>query len=190
MSERFAERLFTQLSNLEFTTGLQLIHPLQAASAVEQAHMSASAPPSRAAMARSSSSDAHQGRLRSGFHNVLPSLSVAGTILEEGEETDEYTSSGTSLGHRGSSRSEHALYTSAGGTGYNRSNSGGAAVISPIASLEHPYATAPVPHEGSRDVEGGAHMAPGLSPVDTAGCLLYTSPSPRDRTRSRMPSSA
>ena len=25
---------------------------------------------------------------------------------------------------------------------------------------------------------------------DNAGCLLYTSPSPRDRTRSRMPSSA
>ena len=24
----------------------------------------------------------------------------------------------------------------------------------------------------------------------SAGCLLYTSPSPRDRTRSRMPSSA
>ena len=28
-----------------------------------------------------------------------------------------------------------------------------------------------------------------LSPLDS-GCLLYTSPSPRDRTRSRMPSSA
>ena len=26
--------------------------------------------------------------------------------------------------------------------------------------------------------------------LDTFGCLLYTSPSPRDRTRSRMPSSA
>ena len=26
--------------------------------------------------------------------------------------------------------------------------------------------------------------------VDYMGCLLYTSPSPRDRTRSRMPSSA
>ena len=26
--------------------------------------------------------------------------------------------------------------------------------------------------------------------VDTKVCLLYTSPSPRDRTRSRMPSSA
>ena len=26
--------------------------------------------------------------------------------------------------------------------------------------------------------------------VDDWGCLLYTSPSPRDRTRSRMPSSA
>ena len=25
---------------------------------------------------------------------------------------------------------------------------------------------------------------------ETIGCLLYTSPSPRDRTRSRMPSSA
>ena len=26
--------------------------------------------------------------------------------------------------------------------------------------------------------------------IDECGCLLYTSPSPRDRTRSRMPSSA
>ena len=29
-----------------------------------------------------------------------------------------------------------------------------------------------------------------LSFVDLGACLLYTSPSPRDRTRSRMPSSA
>ena len=29
-----------------------------------------------------------------------------------------------------------------------------------------------------------------LSPQGFSGCLLYTSPSPRDRTRSRMPSSA
>ena len=50
-----------------------------------------------------------------------------------------------------------------------------------------------------------AHMRGGLSPAQLAkirdeagpddippmaGCLLYTSPSPRDRTRSRMPSSA
>ena len=27
-------------------------------------------------------------------------------------------------------------------------------------------------------------------PIGAGGCLLYTSPSPRDRTRSRMPSSA
>ena len=26
--------------------------------------------------------------------------------------------------------------------------------------------------------------------IETSSCLLYTSPSPRDRTRSRMPSSA
>ena len=30
----------------------------------------------------------------------------------------------------------------------------------------------------------------GYSPEEGARCLLYTSPSPRDRTRSRMPSSA
>ena len=29
-----------------------------------------------------------------------------------------------------------------------------------------------------------------LAPWKRMGCLLYTSPSPRDRTRSRMPSSA
>ena len=30
----------------------------------------------------------------------------------------------------------------------------------------------------------------GTNLLDTYSCLLYTSPSPRDRTRSRMPSSA
>ena len=35
-------------------------------------------------------------------------------------------------------------------------------------------------------------LPPGRKPVETLvySCLLYTSPSPRDRTRSRMPSSA
>ena len=36
------------------------------------------------------------------------------------------------------------------------------------------------------DLTGGQRMEPELIEV----CLLYTSPSPRDRTRSRMPSSA
>ena len=31
---------------------------------------------------------------------------------------------------------------------------------------------------------------PNIPPIGLCGCLLYTSPSPRDRTRSRMPSSA
>ena len=30
----------------------------------------------------------------------------------------------------------------------------------------------------------------GITVSEVKGCLLYTSPSPRDRTRSRMPSSA
>eukprot|EP00657_Telonema_sp_P-1_P009078 TRINITY_DN3255_c0_g1_i1.p1 TRINITY_DN3255_c0_g1~~TRINITY_DN3255_c0_g1_i1.p1 ORF type:complete len:138 (-),score=39.85 TRINITY_DN3255_c0_g1_i1:119-532(-) len=42
------------------------------------------------------------------------------------------------------------------------------------------------------EVDGAVRMMEGVEPVlcvDTT-CLLYTSPSPRDRTRSRMPSSA
>ena len=45
------------------------------------------------------------------------------------------------------------------------------------------------------DVAGAEVGLAGLAEVDvlharSQGCLLYTSPSPRDRTRSRMPSSA
>ena len=36
-------------------------------------------------------------------------------------------------------------------------------------------------------VQGHDHL---YSRLDVSSCLLYTSPSPRDRTRSRMPSSA
>ena len=36
-----------------------------------------------------------------------------------------------------------------------------------------------------RSLDGGRLLAD-----ETGACLLYTSPSPRDRTRSRMPSSA
>ena len=36
----------------------------------------------------------------------------------------------------------------------------------------------------------GAYHFAGLYGIAIAACLLYTSPSPRDRTRSRMPSSA
>ena len=39
--------------------------------------------------------------------------------------------------------------------------------------------------------DGGGTLAIGAVTAGVvAGCLLYTSPSPRDRTRSRMPSSA
>ena len=43
-------------------------------------------------------------------------------------------------------------------------------------------------------IDGSGHVTKPLQPAFLAtpltGCLLYTSPSPRDRTRSRMPSSA
>ena len=47
--------------------------------------------------------------------------------------------------------------------------------------------------EGGMDIEAVAHDTPEKVinfDIDPATCLLYTSPSPRDRTRSRMPSSA
>ena len=39
-------------------------------------------------------------------------------------------------------------------------------------------------------LEAAARRKQGEPQVRSMGCLLYTSPSPRDRTRSRMPSSA
>ena len=52
-------------------------------------------------------------------------------------------------------------------------------------------------HIISTITEVGGHLAPTLGVIELTvalhyvyNCLLYTSPSPRDRTRSRMPSSA
>ena len=46
-------------------------------------------------------------------------------------------------------------------------------------------------HETSLSIEEGEFMVfVGPSGCGKSTCLLYTSPSPRDRTRSRMPSSA
>ena len=43
---------------------------------------------------------------------------------------------------------------------------------------------------GDRNGDGLADLTIGVPGEDVGSCLLYTSPSPRDRTRSRMPSSA
>ena len=45
--------------------------------------------------------------------------------------------------------------------------------------------------DDARDVlEPASYLSKGEHESEGVGCLLYTSPSPRDRTRSRMPSSA
>ena len=49
------------------------------------------------------------------------------------------------------------------------------------------------PSTGFGDSQAGGllgQFSPMESFIPGSGCLLYTSPSPRDRTRSRMPSSA
>ena len=40
------------------------------------------------------------------------------------------------------------------------------------------------------DAKKVGYALPGVNAVGTSTCLLYTSPSPRDRQKSRMPSSA
>ena len=44
--------------------------------------------------------------------------------------------------------------------------------------------------KASAGVEKAPVATPKQAKVQNKACLLYTSPSPRDRTRSRMPSSA
>ena len=48
----------------------------------------------------------------------------------------------------------------------------------------------PVHTVGKHDVDGILEHVHNTIEVEAEACLLYTSPSPRDRTRSRMPSSA
>jgi len=61
--------------------------------------------------------------------------------------------------------------------------------VAPFApSPSSPSTPLPIPLEGLKvHIEGGVS---GQVAIGNNICLLYTSPSPRDRTRSRMPSSA
>ena len=70
----------------------------------------------------------------------------------------------------------HGLVTGATGTGKTVS----------LQVLAEGFADAGVPVFAA-DIKGDLA---GISEVGTKNCLLYTSPSPRDRQKSRMPSSA
>jgi len=62
------------------------------------------------------------------------------------------------------------------------------AIIDPSAELADDVKVGPYSIIGpSVKIDAGTQVGPH---VVINGCLLYTSPSPRDRTRSRMPSSA
>ena len=66
--------------------------------------------------------------------------------------------------------------------------------VEPIAILEGPYASQPNPHAWMSTDDVSIYIeniVAALSEADPANaCLLYTSPSPRDKRQSRMPSSA
>jgi len=64
-----------------------------------------------------------------------------------------------------------------------------------LKSAEARYTELGIPAETgdilfTREVAKATAQAAGEQEKKALGCLLYTSPSPRDRTRSRMPSSA
>ena len=66
-----------------------------------------------------------------------------------------------------------------------------------ILSVEVPHptlGTSALPTAATRRLPADPSLAPNVGPAGTCmsvgGCLLYTSPSPRDRQKSRMPSSA
>ena len=74
---------------------------------------------------------------------------------------------------------------------------GGPAMIDTISGqvdMCFPVLSAAAPHvkAGKLNAIGvtGAKRSPLMPDVPTLACLLYTSPSPRDRQKSRMPSSA
>ena len=52
------------------------------------------------------------------------------------------------------------------------------------------YAAIDIGSNAVRVLISNVVVSPGTQPKYMKSCLLYTSPSPRDRTRSRMPSSA
>ena len=60
--------------------------------------------------------------------------------------------------------------------------------------MNEPQAARPTQHVSEKALEDLDHNAIEPPPVSRhdipEGCLLYTSPSPRDRQKSRMPSSA
>ena len=64
----------------------------------------------------------------------------------------------------------------------------------PIAARTAVPSASPAPEEGGSPTGGNAPTAApseeGGAAYHVSGCLLYTSPSPRDRQKSRMPSSA
>ena len=75
----------------------------------------------------------------------------------------------------------------------NAGGSGDASYRDPAVSPAGPTTTEPLPPEiAERNAALVEEFADSLydAPADAILCLLYTSPSPRDRQKSRMPSSA
>ena len=65
----------------------------------------------------------------------------------------------------------------------------GAALAADLPTHKAPPVAAPSAYNWG-GLYGGINVGYGFSGNNSNCCLLYTSPSPRDRTRSRMPSSA
>ena len=106
---------------------------------------------------------------------VRPPFTASGgsTVESGGNKYHVFTSSGSfvvSESPQDGNAIYYAVVGGGGGAGYTPRN--------------------PANTSGTGGVGGGAPGSPAGDGVSPTACLLYTSPSPRDRTRSRMPSSA
>ena len=68
--------------------------------------------------------------------------------------------------------------------------SGGGILVDELTQCGAKHYEIPVHIKSLRTFSLAKRLSETISSIDPDICLLYTSPSPRDRTRSRMPSSA
>ena len=115
---------------------------------------------------------------QNGAYSYAGNISSTGTLTQNGSGSTTLTGSSN---YTGATRvAAGSLYVNG-----NQTNATGATTVDSGATLGGAGTIG-----SDVTVADGGILAPGASDGTAGTCLLYTSPSPRDRTRSRMPSSA
>ena len=125
-------------------------------------------------------------------------LELGQTVAAASHDEDSWENEGERTAKRGTSPCEEVMVGNQGGSTANRGasryenltkkgNSKKVVMQLDLTELEAANRGLPESHPNIQELDDDFEIA---SPEHAKRCLLYTSPSPRDRTRSRMPSSA